>query len=198
MAIKDGVDGWEEIIEERVCWVPKNRGDILIGVLIKRDENRGPRGNLTFYEVETAEVDEDGEKIVQNVLGTTVLNKKMSTVPIGYEVAIMYCGEKPSQPPKKPLKIFRVCKRPGNKDHTTGAAGEDEPETDQKGPQMVELDNRDVVYFVDGVEDDLRGEGKNLSEPIVFKKARKQGGGDKKFMESVKEEIRRRNYGVER
>ena len=49
------------------------------------------------------------------------MNKKMEDVPIGYEVGIIYQGEKPSAPPKKPFKIFKVFKRNPDKPNNSFA-----------------------------------------------------------------------------
>ena len=47
-----------------------------------------------------------------DVFGSTVLDNKFKDIPLGYEVKIVYQGEKPSTPPKKPFKLFQVFKRP--------------------------------------------------------------------------------------
>jgi hypothetical protein len=50
----------------------------------------------------------DTKKGEMDVFGSTVLDNKFKDIPLGCEVKIVYQGEKPSTPPKKPFKLFQV------------------------------------------------------------------------------------------
>ncbi len=101
-------EGWEEIPDfDNDLWCPQSVGDEFKGIYLNKKEDVGPN-RATIYNLKN----EEGEFIV---FGTEVLNRKFKVIPPGYEVGIIYRGEKPSKPPKKPLKMFKVFKRaPGS------------------------------------------------------------------------------------
>ncbi len=96
-------EGWEKIPDLDSFWCPTGKGDMVQGIYIKKEENVG-RNHAEVYTLKEGEVE-------NKIFGTVGLIKKMEEVPIGYEVGIIYQGEKPSTPPKKPFKIFDVFKR---------------------------------------------------------------------------------------
>jgi hypothetical protein len=99
--------GWEEVKDpEDSVWRPEAIGDEISGIYLRREDDVGMY-HATKYTLET----DDGE---MDVFGSTVLDNKFKDVPIGYEVKIVYQGEKPSKPPKKPFKLFQVFKRSVN------------------------------------------------------------------------------------
>jgi hypothetical protein len=95
---------WKEIKDaEDVVWKPVRMGDEISGKYIRMEEDVGMyHSNKYTLETENGEVD---------VFGSTVLDNKFKDVPLGYEVKIVYQGEKPSAPPKKPFKSFQVFLR---------------------------------------------------------------------------------------
>jgi hypothetical protein len=99
---------WEEVKDpEESIWRPEAAGDEILGRYIEKERDVGPYKS-TKYTLET----DEGEVYV---FGSTVLDRKFDDVPIGYEVKIIYQGEKPSKPPKKPFKLFQVFKRPAKR-----------------------------------------------------------------------------------
>jgi len=97
-------DGWEEVKDpEDEIWRPEAIGEEISGKYIRREDDVG-KYHSTKYTLDT----ENGEK---EVFGSTVLDNKFKDIPLGYEVKIIYMGEKPSTPPKKPFKLFQVFKR---------------------------------------------------------------------------------------
>lgn len=127
---------WEEVFA-MTRWTPEKKGDELSGIFVKRRDNVGVRG-YTFFTLQLS----NGE--TRDVLGTTMLNPKMDQVTLGWEVRIVYQGEGPATPPHKPLKCFKVYRRPPLQDTTTGAAGEDEP-----GPSLVEGEDREAINTIE-------------------------------------------------
>jgi hypothetical protein len=96
---------WEEVKDpENNVWRPQVAGDEIIGIYLRKETDVG-RYHTNKYTLET----DDGE---MDVFGSTVLDTKFKEVPLGYEVKIVYQGEKPSKPPRKPFKLFQVFKRP--------------------------------------------------------------------------------------
>ena len=95
---------WKEIKDnEDVVWKPERIGEEISGKYIRKEEDVGVyHSNKYTLENENGEID---------VFGSTVLDSKFNDVPLGYEVKIIYQGEKPSTPPKKPFKLFQVFMR---------------------------------------------------------------------------------------
>lgn len=110
MAEEDGVksnfnesDGWIQIPDMDSFWCPSDNGDTLQGIYTKKEENIG-RNHAEVYTLKQGDVE-------YKIFGTVGLIRKMEEIPIGYEVGIVYKGEKPSTPPKKPFKLFDIYKR---------------------------------------------------------------------------------------
>ena len=101
-------DGWEEIEDMDEFFTFEKVGDSVHGIYIAKEANVG-RNKADVYVLKSGPVE-------HKIFGTVGLKKKMADVPIGYEVGIIYEGEKPSTPPKKPYKLFRVFKRPASDD----------------------------------------------------------------------------------
>jgi hypothetical protein len=98
-------DRWEEVKDpEDEIWRPEAIGDEISGKYIRREDDVGMYHG-TKYTLDTGNGEVD-------VFGSTVLDSKFKDIPLGYEVKIVYQGEKPSNPPKKPFKLFQVFKRP--------------------------------------------------------------------------------------
>jgi len=97
-------NGWKEIKDtEDSIWRPEAIGDEISGKYIRMEEDVGVyHSNKYTLENEKGEVE---------VFGSTVLYNKFKDIPLGCEVKIIYQGEKPSTPPKKPFKLFQVFKR---------------------------------------------------------------------------------------
>lgn len=95
---------WEEIKDnDDVVWKPERIGDEISGKYIRKEEDVGVyHSNKYTLENENGEIE---------VFGSTVLDNKFKDVPLGHEVKIIYQGEKPSTPPKKPFKLFQVFLR---------------------------------------------------------------------------------------
>ena len=139
-------EGWEEIPDEDDFWCPCDKGDWIAGIYTKKEEDVG-RNHANVYTLSNTE----GE---HRIFGTVGLNKKMDGIPIGeYEVGIIYQGEKPSQPPKKPFKLFQVHKR---KLDATDGATPPAPSGELKSPGKAELadaDDSDAQNTIENYED---------------------------------------------
>lgn len=184
--VKEEKRDWEQVFTMN-RWTPDVKGDEIVGIYTKRRDNVGVR-DYTFYTLEL----EGGEN--KDILGTTLLNQMMDQVSLGWEVRIVYQGEKPPTPPHKPLKLFDVYRRPAGVDRVSGAAGDDHETEAPESPVINTKDDEEVRVFVDGVEEDLREQSKTVNEVSVWSLAREQAGEDKEFLARVKVEIRRREY----
>jgi hypothetical protein len=101
---KNNDKGWQEVKDsEDEIWRPEAIGDEISGKYIRKEDDVGIY-HSTKYTLNT-------EKGEVDVFGSTVLDSKFKDIPLGYEVKIVYQGEKPSTPPKKPFKLFQVFKR---------------------------------------------------------------------------------------
>lgn len=114
---------WEEIKEPESIWRAEAVGDEISGKYIAKEEDVGIYHSKK-YTLETS----DGEI---DVFGSVGLDDKFKEIPLGYEVKIVYQGEKPSKPPKKAFKVFQVFKRPAN-DETAEDKVEDSNEEEKE------------------------------------------------------------------
>jgi len=98
---------WVKIPDESIVWRPEQPGEEVVGKYIKKESapyKGRPNCKYTILP-EKAATDEDNV----SVYGTVGLRRKMEKVPEGYNVKIVYLGEKPSSDPvKKPFKLFDV------------------------------------------------------------------------------------------
>ena len=166
-------DGWEEMPDfENDTWCPKKKGDHLRGIYTNKRMNVGVnRANL--YTIKNAE----GEWVV---FGTEALNNKLKNVPIGYEVGIIYMGEKPSKPPKKPFKMFRVFRRaPKNlkkaetKEEQKPSPKEQETKTEKEEnkTEMNLSDDSETWGLIEMISTDLAAEHKHVNDKEILKRA---------------------------
>mgnify|MGYP000879897905 FL=1 len=168
-------DGWEEMPDfKNDTWCPKKKGDQLRGIYTNKRMNVGVnRANL--YTIKNS----DGEWVV---FGTEALNNKLKNVPIGYEVGIIYMGEKPSKPPKKPFKMFRVFRRaPKNlkKPETKKEEQKPSPKEQETKPEKEEnkaagmnlSDDSDTWGLIEMISTDLAAEHKHVNDKEILKRA---------------------------
>ncbi len=144
-------EGWEEMPDfENDTWCPKKKGDQLQGIYINKRENVGVnRANM--YTIKN----EEGEWVV---FGTEALNNKLKNVQIGYEVGIIYQGEKPTKPPKKPFKMFQVFRR---------APGSKVKKAKPKQPEMNLEDDSKTWAIVEGISLKLEDKHEKINEKTI-------------------------------
>ena len=81
----------------------EKENEAIRGILISIEDSASY--NNKVYKIETKE----GVKVI---FGTTVLDSRMSLIPIGSDVAIVYKGEEPNKKPNQnPIKIFDVYRK---------------------------------------------------------------------------------------
>ena len=97
---------WESV--EPKIWSAKENGDMLEGVLISKEENKGKFGSDAYY-IEN----KDG---VHLVYSSTVLARLMKLVSIGEEVQIKFTGLEDSDK-GNPTKLYEVKKRKKGGNH---------------------------------------------------------------------------------
>lgn len=96
---------WVKIPDESDIWRPEEPGDEIQGKYVKKEAAPYKGRPNCKYTLETGPNEEDHVA----VYGTVGLKRKMAKVPEGYNVKIVYQGEKPSTDPiKKPFKLFDV------------------------------------------------------------------------------------------
>ncbi|MCE7697824.1 MAG: hypothetical protein K8E24_002970 [Methanobacterium paludis] len=175
-------DGWVEMPDfENETWCPKEKGEQLQGIYINKRENVG-LNHANMYTIKN----EDGEWVV---FGTEALNNKLKNVPIGYEVGIIYMGEKPTQPPKKPFKMFKVFRR------AVGSKKEKEP----KQPQMNLEDDSETWAIIDGISLKLEDKHEKINEKNITAMALKMRNDPtedftKEEFEDVKRVVKNINF----
>jgi hypothetical protein len=90
-------------------WEPKTVGERLVGKYCKNEpsEFRGKKNRIYTIKTEDHPIrDQDGLVVFY---GTTVLNDLLGKIKPGYDVDIVYLGEKSNlDPKKKPMKLFDV------------------------------------------------------------------------------------------
>ena len=172
-------DGWEKIPDEDDFWCPCDEGDWIAGIYKLKEEDVG-RNHANVYTLANTE----GEF---RIFGTVGLNKKMDSIPIGYEVGIIYKGEKPSQPPKKPFKLFEVSKR------------EVEHSEDTEVPKENPLaGDENAMLCIDELTEDLLADNTEPTEAKIIEKAKEyhiqklEGYTDPKILGRIEKELKRK------
>ncbi|MCE7697827.1 MAG: hypothetical protein K8E24_002985 [Methanobacterium paludis] len=138
-------EGWEEVNDVNSVWRPEATGEEIIGVYKSKETDVG-QYKSNIYTLET----DDGER---EVYGSKGLDGKFADIPIGYEVRIVYKGEKPMAPPKKPFKMFQVFKRPGN-----GSSG---------SPQMMGKEDPEAETIIQMLEEEISAKHKGNVKPSL-------------------------------
>jgi len=92
----------EFVTIEPEVWKQEKEGDMIEGVLIKKDTNIGPNNSRTYH------LEKEGRVIM--IWGTTVLDDKMALINVGDYVRITYLGKKQGKK-QSPTKIFKVEKK---------------------------------------------------------------------------------------
>lgn len=177
-------DGWERVPDpDNESWNPQVIGDEVTGTYLNMDTNVG-RNHSNLYIIQK----ENGELI--GVFGTVILDKKMKTVPTGWEVKIIFEGTKASKPPKKPLKLFQVFKRPGD---------EEEPKDQKTQFKMNPHDDPEARQNIDEITETLIKENRPPStDKEILERAKKMHIEDKESMpksmlKRIEEQLNRRN-----
>lgn len=142
-------NGWEEVNDVNSVWRPEATGEEIIGIYKSKETDVG-QYKSKIYTLET----DEGEK---EVYGSKGLDGKFVDIPIGYEVKIVYKGEKPMPAPKKAFKMFQVFMRPA----------EGSPEA----PQLKGKEDPEAEKIIEMLEEEIgakkKGKGKASLEEIV-------------------------------
>lgn len=203
MKFEDIVKGAGWLQAEGSKWDP-NVGDSIIGVFKKvssKPKPNKPGEKITTYQVESDEK-------VWRITGTTILDDLMSDGPeVGGIVAIKLT--RTAQNPynrNKPTKYYDVYyKKPEqeSKEPEKPIVSEKEkvqPETNEDPDKKLHAnelnlrDNTEIGEIVNGIEEDLKDTGTDLTELNMFKAAKTQLEYDKKTLELANAEIRNRDY----
>lgn len=165
--------GWEEVEDMDEFFTFENVGDCVYGTYINKGTNVG-RNKATVYTLKNGDVE-------HKIFGTVAINKKMEDTPLNWEIAIIYQGEKPSAPPKKPYKMFRIFRR-----------NPDKQETDKNPLADVE-----AVKIIDSLVDDLMDKHVDPTEEQILKLAKKYHIQDKETLPAamlprIEQELKRR------
>lgn len=113
-AIKKGYEakGMKEIKAPDGTWRPKRIGEVLEGEYLEREEDADNYHRNKYYFTDNGTLKENGRPVGLNgrvaVFGSITLDERMSMIPIGANVAIIYCGEKVNPGFKNPTKLFTV------------------------------------------------------------------------------------------
>jgi len=113
-AIKKGYEakGMKEIKAPDGVWRPKIIGEVLEGEYLEREEDADSYHRNKYYFTDNGTLKDNGRPVgLQGrvaVFGSITLDERMSMIPIGANVAIIYCGEKVNPGFKAPTKLFTV------------------------------------------------------------------------------------------
>lgn len=193
-------EGWEQVeTTTDNLWYPEKEGEGIQGIYTQKREGVG-RNHATVYRIKNGE----GEFLV---FGTVALVNAFKQIPLGYEVGIIYRGEKPSTPPKKPYKLFDVFKRPVKRESRpeisqseTKTSDAVDKKEDEKTPfEMNEKDDPEARQLIEEATDILISEHKppRRDKDIVkqLKKMEHEDPGSVPFpmIKRVEEQLKRRN-----
>lgn len=82
------LDGYEQVQkDEGEIWKPENEGDILKGVYIQKEDEKGPKKNSRLYTIETK------PGCLSLIWGAKLLDELMDKISIGTPIAIVYKGK---------------------------------------------------------------------------------------------------------
>jgi len=98
-------EGWKKVEGSSNVWKPEKENEEITGTYTKKVQEDGNWGLKNKYTIVT----DEGEKVIY---GTTGLDELFNSVDLGEEVLIIYKGESPSKPPKKPFKLFEMYHKP--------------------------------------------------------------------------------------
>ena len=164
-------DGWVPV-ETTVgnLWCPDKPGDHIQGIYLSKRENVGIN-HSTVYNIKN----EKGEFLV---FGTKALLNAFKQIKVGNEVGIVYKGDKPSQPPKKPYKLFNVFQRPVKKSEAKKeqrqppTKQETKPEKEEnKAKEMNLSDDSETWGLIEMISTDLAAEHKHVNDKEILKRA---------------------------
>lgn len=181
-------EGWEEIkTSDAERWCPEKAGDELVGLYVEKRENLGKNHANGYFITNVIE----GEEKEWLVFGTEDLNRKLEHVPIGYEVGIVFAGTKPSTPPKKPFKVFKVYKRPA-----PGSTPTDEEATTPKvervteKPEMFSSENEMELWAViDEIASEVQGPVNNDTIIMQARRWKSKDQIDQEELDKIKEAL---------
>jgi len=94
-------------------WRPKTIGEVLEGEYLEREEDADNYHRNKYHFTDNGQLkDPNGRPVGLKgkvaVFGSITLDERMSMIPIGANVAIIYCGEQVNQGFKAPTKLFTV------------------------------------------------------------------------------------------
>jgi hypothetical protein len=109
-------EGMREVHGRDGVWRPKIVGEVLKGVYLRVEANADNwNRNKYFFDDKCQTKDQDGQPIALKgeiaVFGSVVFDDKMSRIPTGADVAIIYCGEKANLGKKNPTKLFDIMSK---------------------------------------------------------------------------------------
>ncbi len=175
-------EGWEEIPDPDLedYWCPVHKGDHNQGIYIEKELDVG----VNYATVYTFK----NENGLFKVFGTVGLIQKMDRIKIGEEVGLIYKGEKPMKPPKKPFKVWKVFNRKiGKKENTP----------DESKPTKNPLADVEAVKIIDQLVDDLMDKHVDPTMEEILKLAKNYHIQDKETLPTtmlprIEAELKRR------
>lgn len=119
-------EGMKEVHGNDGVWRPKVFGEVLRGIYLRMEPDADNwNRNKYFFDDKGQTKDPDGEPIALKgeiaVFGSVVFDDKMRKIPVGANVAIIYCGEQANPGKKSATKLFTIMST-----HITTPQGESE------------------------------------------------------------------------
>lgn len=104
--------GMKEVKAPDGVWRAKRIGEVLEGEYLEREEDADSYHRNKYFFTDNGQLKDNGRPVGMNgrvaVFGSITLDDRMSMIPIGANVAIIYCGEKVNPGFKQPTKLFTV------------------------------------------------------------------------------------------
>lgn len=106
-------EGMKEVHGNDSVWRPKVFGEVLRGIYLRMEPDSDNWGrNKYFFDDKGQTKDKDGEPIALKgeiaVFGSVVFDDKMRKIPVGANIAIIYCGEQANPGKKSATKLFSI------------------------------------------------------------------------------------------
>jgi hypothetical protein len=176
-SIKQGYEhkGMKEVKARDGVWRPKNIGEVLEGEYLEREEDADSYHRNKYHFTDNGMLkDSNGRPVGIDgrvaVFGSITLDERMSKIPIGANVAIIFCGEKVNPGFKNPTKLFTVM---SNQEIEITPEEESITEED-KNAQIIGVDDPQARELIKDCITYLKDEGNhNPTEEEIAEYAKK-------------------------
>lgn len=124
-------DGWQPVGNTNTpTWKPEKENDSVQGLFVDVKDNVGPNGSKLY----TLQKD-DGSFV--GVWGSAVIDDRMTSIPLGDQVKIVYLGTTKSKTPGRTVKQYDIFRKP---------VGQPTDETAETGDSVETEETEDIPF----------------------------------------------------